>query len=198
MLLLLCILNLSSFASANMFTHGRCIASLQTVLHPQQSSISSPLSSSSVLCKTSADIVLKVQGGSTAVRCKPQSVLDGDGTEEGDENQDYVPSSAATGTRTKLSTRPYRQDIESSFPLRLSTSQMGNNIVIDYVFQDDSLGRRKSRRNRWRQQKISPQNIRQHNGYKKYAKKLKVGYRSDDALLLQYIRFLHITILTCV
>lgn len=172
MFLLLCILNLSSFASANMFTHGRCIASLQTVLHPQQSSVSSPLSSS-VLCKTSADIVLKVQGGSTAVRCKPQGVLDGDGIEEGDENHDVVPSSAATSTRTKLSTRPYRQDIESSFPLRLSTSQMGNNIVIDYVFQDDLLGRRKSRRNRWRQQKISPQNIRQHNGYKKYAKKLK-------------------------
>jgi hypothetical protein len=139
------------------------------------------------LCKTSADAVLKVQGGSTAVRYKAKSALDSDEnalTDDGihdivlqNNSQDIlhrqfssrviVPSSAAT---TCDDTRPNRQDMES-FPLRLSTSQMGNNIVIDYVFQDKSLGR--NRRNRWRRKRSQTSEI---HGYKKYTKKLKVSY----------------------
>mmetsp|Transcript_9656 Transcript_9656/g.18126 ORF Transcript_9656/g.18126 Transcript_9656/m.18126 type:complete len:462 (+) Transcript_9656:111-1496(+) len=180
------IIHFHSFATANVFSHGRCMTSLQTVLNPQ-SSLSSPLSS--VLCKTSADALLKVQGGSTSVRYIPRTPLDGDESPVIDDGnhgvvlqkdssnvrqhtqlsspQAIIPSSAAT-TRTGLSTRQNRQEIES-FPLRLSTSQMGSSIMIDYVFQDMSLGRK--RRNRWRQ-KLSRRNTERH-GHKHYAKKLK-------------------------
>lgn len=194
-LILFFIVNLVPPTSANTFLPGRCITSLQTVLHPQSSL--SPSSLSSFLCKTSVDAVLKVQGGSTVVTYKTteSSHVDPDDMLLHDEFQDFIQSEpkpilrssnsmrkgsnaneSGTVTTTSLSTTAPRSspDLASS-PLRISTSQMGNSIAINYVFQESILGQR---RNRWRH-KLS-QKTRKHKeeralrqNHKRYAKKLK-------------------------